>query len=226
MTIKSSALAAGSPEASRQRQHKRRSFRFKADPASISDDGTFSGYGSVFNVVDSYGDVVLPGAFKSSVERYVADGSMPALLWQHLSEEPIGVWTEMREDEHGLWCKGRLLPEVARGREALALLRAGAINGLSIGYEVAGEEPVDLDVIEEKYGVRPPENATRVLSEIDLWEVSLVTFPACPPATVDEVRSRQQPKPAAPPLQPYQAALVEALTRRNKLISRLVKSLH
>lgn len=165
---------------------KRSQFRFRVKADEIAEDGTFAGYGSVFNVVDSYGDVVMPGAFAASLQRHAADASMPALLWQHLPEEPIGVWIEMREDEHGLWCKGRLLTDVTRGREALALLRAGALNGLSIGYEVLATED-DTGAIEEKLGALP-EGAARYLSEIDLWEVSVVTFPACAPAKIDTVK--------------------------------------
>lgn len=167
---------------------KRSSFRFSVKAEDVAENGAFAGYGSVFNVVDSYGDIVLPGAFAESLAAHAADASMPACLWQHLPEEPIGVWLEMREDAHGLLCKGRLLPDVARGREALALMRAGALNGLSIGYEVRAEETGSPETVEEKYGAPPPAGTVRMLSAVDLWEVSLVTFPACHSARVETVK--------------------------------------
>ena len=93
------------------------------------------------------------------------------MLWQHDPTEPIGVWDEVREDERGLYVKGRLLDSVARAREAAALLEAGAIDGLSIGYKT----------------VRASKNeqGQRLLSEVELWEVSLVTFPMLPQARVE-----------------------------------------
>ncbi|OIQ64520.1 caudovirus prohead protease [mine drainage metagenome] len=92
------------------------------------------------------------------------------MLWQHDPTQPIGIWDEVREDAVGLYVKGRLLPEVAKGREAVALIGAGAIEGLSIGYRtVAAEKDA---------------KGQRLLSELDLWEVSLVTFPMLPQARV------------------------------------------
>ena len=93
------------------------------------------------------------------------------MLWQHDPAEPIGIWDEVREDAHGLYVKGRLLADVRRAREAVALIEAGAIEGLSIGYRT----------------VRATKDAEgrRRLSELELWEVSLVTFPMLPEARVD-----------------------------------------
>src|SRR5690554_48363 len=76
---------------------------------SVSDAGEFEGYGSIFGVVDSYSDVVMPGAFEKSLKALQEKGRQPALLWQHDTREPIGVYTEVREDEVGLYVKGRLL---------------------------------------------------------------------------------------------------------------------
>ena len=104
------------------------------------------------------------------------------LLWQHDAREPIGAFETMGEDGRGLWVRGRLLLDVRRGAEAHALLKAGAIDGLSIGYTAIEAE------IEPRSGLRR-------LTEIDLWEISLVTFQACPGAIVDAVKDRA-PRPA------------------------------
>ena len=146
---------------------------------AIEDDGTFSGYGSVFDVVDSYKDIVLPGAFKKSLADYEARGKMPKMLWQHASWEPIGVWTKMVEDEKGLYVEGRLIMEVERAREAHALLKAGAVDGLSIGYDTpkgGAEFNEEENVLE--------------LKQINLWETSIVTFPANQDAMIDQVRHK------------------------------------
>lgn len=129
-----------------------------------------SGYASVFGRRDQGGDVVLPGAYGASLARLAGAGRRVKMLWQHDPGQPIGVWEEVREDDRGLWVKGRLLADVARGREAAALLAAGAIDGLSIGYRTLKAD-------------RGPEGERR-LAEIDLWEVSLVTFPMLSEARV------------------------------------------
>lgn len=137
----------------------------------ISEDGTFSGYGSVFDELDSYKDVVIKGAFTKSLGQ-----KKPSLLWQHRSSEPVGVYTEVREDDHGLFVAGKLALKTARGMEAYELLKMGAISGLSIGY-VTNEDSYD-----QKTGIT-------TLKEIDLWEVSLVTFPANDSARVALVKN-------------------------------------
>ena len=128
------------------------------------------GYASLFGVVDRGGDVVLPGAYAASLKRMAAAGGRVRMLWQHDPAQPIGVWDEVREDARGLWVKGRLLTELERGREAVALLAAGALDGLSIGYRTIRAE-------------RGPQGR-RMLAEVELWEVSLVTFPMLPAARV------------------------------------------
>jgi hypothetical protein len=134
-------------------------------------DGTvIEGYASLFGRVDQGGDVVRPGAYASSLKRLSADGRRVKMLWQHDPGRPIGVWDEVREDDRGLFVKGRILPDVTQGREAAALVAAGAIDGLSIGYRT---------VTSERDG-----KGRRVLRELDLWEVSLVTFPMLPEARV------------------------------------------
>ncbi len=132
-------------------------------------EGTrIEGYASVFGQGDQGGDVVAPGAFAASLAARGA--GRVRMLWQHDPAQPIGVWEEVREDGRGLYVKGRLLTEVARGREAAALLEAGAIDGLSIGYRT---------VKAERDG-----KGRRLLTQVELWEVSLVTFPMLPEARV------------------------------------------
>ncbi len=144
---------------------------------SINDDGTFEGYGSVFYVEDGDKDAVAPGAFAKTLETWRQKGSMPALLWQHNSGQPIGVYEEMYEDDRGLFVKGRLLNnEVALAGEVHALMKAGAVSGLSIGYV-----SVD-DHFDRKTGIN-------TIKEVDLWEVSVVTFPANNMARVENVKS-------------------------------------
>jgi HK97 family phage prohead protease len=141
---------------------------------AISEDGTFEGYASVFSNVDSYGEKVAPGAFGESLARHRREGTRPLLLWQHNPDEPLGVWDDLAEDGKGLWGKGRLLPGVRRADEALILLRAGAVQGLSIGYREVKVEP---------------EGNYRKLIELDLVEASIVSFPANRRARVEQVKT-------------------------------------
>ena len=131
------------------------------------DDARVSGYASLFDVADQNGDIVAPGAFQASLDRHRKEGRSVKFLWHHDPISPIGVWDELVEDAKGLKARGRLVTEVSRAAEAAALLQAGAIDGLSIGYRT---------VRAEKAG------AGRRLIEIDLWEVSIVTFPMLPAA--------------------------------------------
>lgn len=143
---------------------------------AAGDDGSVEGYGSVFGVRDNYDDVIAPGAFSASLKEHKAEGTMPAMLWQHNADEPIGVWTEMIEDSKGLRIKGKLALDTVRGKEAHALLKMGALNGLSIGF-MSKQWTYDRDT------------EVRTLTEIDLWEVSLVTFPANEKARVTNVKA-------------------------------------
>lgn len=135
----------------------------------------FEGYGSVFGVVDFGGDRVLPGAFASSLARHADKGRMPALLWQHDQTQPIGVYHEMREDEKGLYVRGELA-DTQLGREAYVLMKMNALSGLSIGY----------GVIDDSYD---REEDVRDLKEIELYEVSPVTFPMNDDARVEQVKA-------------------------------------
>lgn len=144
--------------------------------AEVQADGTFSGYASIWGEVDSYNEVVKKGAFAKSLKDYATRGKMPNLLWQHRSDKPIGIWLSMVEDAKGLKVTGRLALDTAQGAEAYALLKLGAIDGLSIGYVATKwEEDTKTNIV--------------TLTEINLWEVSLVTFPAGPGARVDGVKN-------------------------------------
>jgi len=154
-----------------------RSFALQIKAAG--DDGTVEGYGSVFGVRDNYDDVIAKGAFVQSLKDHKAAGTMPAMLWQHSADHPIGIWTEMVEDDKGLRIKGQLAMETVKGKEAHALLKMGAINGLSIGFM-------------SKQWAYDRETEVRTLTEIDLWEVSLVTFPANEKARVTNVKSADE----------------------------------
>ncbi|WP_410219507.1 HK97 family phage prohead protease [Paracoccus sp. (in: a-proteobacteria)] len=144
--------------------------KFVGGAPVLTEGQLIEGYASLFGLTDQGGDSVLPGAFSASLARLAAKGDKVRMLWQHDPTRPIGVWDEVREDAQGLWVKGRLLPEVAQAREAAALIQAGAIDGLSIGYRTIRAER--------------DKNGKRVLAEVELWEVSLVTFPMLPEAKV------------------------------------------
>ncbi len=141
----------------------------------ISEKGTFSGYGSVFGVEDWYSDIVMPGAFQKSLAEHKAKGTQPLLLWQHNTDQPIGVYTSVAEDKTGLYVEGQLALDVQQGREAYSLLKMGALSGLSIGFMTRRYE---IDKNEE----------VRKLLEVDLWEVSPVSFPANDEARIDAVK--------------------------------------
>lgn len=139
-----------------------------------AETGTVEGYGSVYGVEDLGGDIVVKGAFAKSLQN-----RMPKMLWQHDQRDPIGVWEEASEDDNGLRLRGRILTETTRGRDAVALVRAGALDGLSIGYNTI---EADMD---SKSGIR-------TIKEAELWEVSLVTFPMNEAARVDYVKSVEE----------------------------------
>jgi len=146
----------------------------------LREDGTFSGYGSVFGVLDSYGDKVAPGAFKASLAKHKANGTRPKLLWQHKQDQPIGFWEELREDNHGLFLQGKLLiQDDPVARRAYAHLKAGSIDGLSIGFMTVKAD-------------RDEKGATRTVREVDLWEVSVVTFPANGASRASEIRAEDE----------------------------------
>lgn len=139
-------------------------------------DGSFSGYASVFGIIDSQGEEVASGAFALSLQAWAESGRMPKLLWQHDYHRPIGFWREIREDNHGLFVKGQLLLELAQGREAYTLLKNGVVDGLSIGFVTVRARRTN------------GKNRLRILEEVNLQEISLVTFAANPKAKVEQVK--------------------------------------
>ena len=146
----------------------------------IDADGTVEGYASLFGEIDAARDVVMRGAFRASLA--VRGARRVPMLFQHDPSEPIGVWLDLHEDATGLFARGRLIPEVARARELLSLLRAGAIDGLSIGFRAARAR---ID----------PRTRVRSLLAVDLWEISIVTFPLLAGARVSAVKGASSPPP-------------------------------
>ncbi|MDR0624885.1 MAG: HK97 family phage prohead protease [Holosporales bacterium] len=139
------------------------------------DSGVFEGYASVFGNVDFQKQIVSKGAFARSLERFAIQGDLPKMLWQHDFRLPIGVWEEIREDDYGLFVRGRLLLDVQKGSDAHALLKAKAVEGLSIGFQTKRAHK---------------DNGLLVLDEVDLFEISLVTFMANPSAKVTSCKER------------------------------------
>lgn len=155
-----------------------RSFDF--DAKAVSDDGLFSGYGSVFGVVDSYNEIVAPGAFLESIADAKAKGRTFPVLWQHRTGEPIGAWDieSLKEDDRGLFGDGQLwLEDAAYARVAYRGMKSRAITGLSIGYYVRESNR------DEKTGIR-------TLTKLDLVEISIVTVPANDEARTDVIKSK------------------------------------
>lgn len=137
--------------------------------------GAFEGYASVFHVADLGGDVVMPGAFKASLAKRGAAGVK--FLWQHDPSEPIGMWSAIEEDARGLKVRGQLNLAVGRAREALALMQDHAVDGLSIGFRT-------------QKAIREPNGGLRRLYRLDLWEISIVTFPMLPQARITAMKDR------------------------------------
>jgi len=171
--------------------------------------GSFAGYASLFGVADSQGDTVQPGAFAKALAT--RGPARIAMLYQHDVARPVGTWTRLVEDAQGLWVEGRLALDAAGGQEAHALLAAGALSGLSIGF----------------HAVRAARRAGggRVLHEIDLWEVSLVTFPMLDAARVSRIKARPSPPARTPPgldiFTPQQSqALARVIRRAGTVLSR------
>lgn len=152
---------------------------FHIKEEDIDETGVFSGYGSVFGGdPDAYGDIVLQGAFKSSLKRGGRNRNGIVMLWSHDSKQVPGVWREIKEDNHGLFVKGQLLMDTQLGRETHSRLKHKAVKGLSIGYDILKKE------VDE-------ENDIRYLKEIDLWEISPVAFPAKIDAGILEVKNME-----------------------------------
>jgi HK97 family phage prohead protease len=148
-----------------------------------SEAGEFTGVASVFGEVDAFGDQVVPGAFRKSLAEHKAKGRMPLLLWMHDITAPLGRWLDVRETAQGLAVKGKLILDTRLGREAYALLKARALDGLSIGFRV-------MKSVRTKTG--------RLLQEVQLEEISLVALPALASARVTSVKSTPRRETAHP----------------------------
>lgn len=146
---------------------------------SLKETGEFSGYASVFDLIDLQGDKIESGAFTKSLGMWEQAGKWPKMLWQHDSKIPIGTWHTIKQDSKGLFVKGALILELDKGREAYHLLKAGALDGLSIGFKTKKSRYDSLA-------------KARVLQDIDLQEISLVTFAANPAAQILDVKAEDE----------------------------------
>jgi HK97 family phage prohead protease len=150
---------------------------------TIGADGTVEGYASLFGEVDQARDMVMPGAFRDTLK--LRGLRRIPMLFQHDPSEPIGIWLELVEDYRGLLARGRLIPDVQRAREVLALVKASAIDGLSIGFKTSRAR-VD------------PRSRVRKIDAVELWEISIVTFPLLAGARVHAVKNVRVAAPAEP----------------------------
>jgi HK97 family phage prohead protease len=175
--------------------HKDFSLQLKA----VDDEGVIEGYASVFGgAPDLYGDIIAPGAFAASLTAHKRAGTSPLMLWGHDgSQPPIGNWVDLAEDGKGLWVKGEVDLEDPMGQRVHRALKRKAMKGLSIGYETKESE------------ADPMRPGVRILTAIDLWEVSPVNFPAQVRAAVDNVKSYADGG-NLPPLPEFEKFLREA----------------
>lgn len=190
-----------------------RDVAFKAE--KVGDNGTFAGYASVFDVIDSYREVVARGAFKESLARIKDAGRPLPALWHHIQALPIGGYDSLAEDAKGLYVEGFLLKdEVDKAREAHALMKREIVSGLSIGYYV------EADSWNEKERIL-------TLTKLDLVEVSIVTFPANPEARIDAVKAAIA-HGKLPTLREFETALREqgfSKTQATEIANRGLKGL-
>ena len=173
---------------------------------SLEEDGSkgmFTGYASIWGVIDSYSDVVEKGAFRKSIR----ERSPLPMLWSHSVDQPIGIITA-KEDQNGLRVEGYLNLDVQKAQEVRSLMKQGAVRGLSIGYETLKSEPGEIDKV-----------PVRRLQEVRLWEISPVVFPACREAVVADVKSIEpgaEPGQPTPEIKPETLHLIEDMTARIK----------
>ena len=153
-----------------------KNYKFKVKSFDVQ-TGEIKGYANTFNFRDYANDITMPGAFTESLKQHQLDGTVIKMFWQHDSTKPIGVWTEGFEDEKGLYLKGKLILGVQQADEAALLLAAGAIDGLSIGYEV----------LEEEYSYKEDVN---YLIKLNLQEVSVVSSPCNAQSRIESVKSK------------------------------------
>jgi hypothetical protein len=143
---------------------------------AIEDTGMFEGYASVFGVQDSDGDVIMKGAFKNTIAKAKETGRMPKMLLQHDIRNLVGKYTDIQEDDNGLFVKGRIIMETQQGRETFALLKEGILDAMSVGFNIPPGGAFGM-------------NHGLMIEEVDLMEISLVTFGANPEAMITSVKS-------------------------------------
>jgi HK97 family phage prohead protease len=149
--------------------------------AGDGEEGVVEGYASMFGLLDRGGDILQPGAFKATLAEWKKRKANPPMLWQHDPAAPVGIWTDLVEDDKGLKVKGQLILDVPAAATARALMRAGAVKGLSIGYRTLDDQ------VDRATGAR-------LLKKVELWEISLVTFPMLPEAQITGVKSDLDPR--------------------------------
>ncbi len=150
-------------------------FPFEIKQEDVEESGIFKGYGSVFNNKDAHYEIIMPGAFTKTILKGGRNGNGVAMLYQHDARRPIGIWTLLAEDKKGLRVEGQLAMKTKDGKETFELMKIGALKGLSIGYDTIIDE-MDKD------------KKVRFIKEVDLWEISPVTFGANKKATVTNVK--------------------------------------
>lgn len=153
-------------------QHK--NFTAALELKHVDEDGTFEGYASVFGIEDLDGDIINKGAFDDSITK-AANGKMPKMLWQHNPSIIIGKFTDIKQDEKGLFIKGKLITEVEKGREAHILMKEQVLDAMSVGFNIT-------EGINRKGGGIE-------IKKLDLWEISIVTWGANPEALISNVKS-------------------------------------
>ena len=149
-------------------------FTAELELKNVSEEGAFEGYASVFDVTDHDGDVIVKGAFNNSIQKYADNGKMPKMLWQHNPSIIIGKFTDMKEDERGLYVKGQLITEVEKGKEAYTLMKEGVLDAMSVGFNIVNAKK---------------SAGGRQIDDLDLWEISVVTWGANPDALISSVKS-------------------------------------
>lgn len=169
----------------------------------------FEGHGSIFGNIDLGGDVVMSGAFKRTLAEHKAAGTLPAMFWMHQPDQVAGVWKEMYEDERGLFVKGELA-DTQLGNEMRTLLQMKAVRGLSIGYRT----------VESDFG----KDGVRLLKDVDLWEVSIVSLAMNPLAQVEAAKSRLSAEGEyVPPAEQTEEIIREALADGKKQFERSLR---
>lgn len=162
----------------------------------LSEKGRFSGYASVFNHIDAHQDVLVKGAFQKTLADFKKQSKTPKMLWQHDPAQLIGKWTHLEEDEKGLYVEGQLFLNLVKGLESYTLLKEGVLDSLSIGFSPARMRMGKTD-------------GTREITEVTLYEISLVTFAANTEARILSLKQHET-----------EALLLESFNRAMHLLSK------